>query len=224
MCIAQSDPRCIPEALDRWPRSMSLLTMTSQAVYYVSELPPRTIVAKRKIGHNPPSNIPTQGVRGAGRPPEDSTVNGTRRTADIPATVHIRISCAHANAAGAPNEPTHANGIIQTPPKMRCQTKTSIPADWVQATKISTHRHSHRPTLRSFDDDVFNTKNPDSALSKIKSNLDRLEGLINNAAIKNISQSAKDRTQALANRLNGNAMNKTLGEITEVLEKVNHTT
>ena len=38
--------------------------------------------------------------------------------------------------------------------------------------------------------------------------------------IKNISQSAKDRIQALASRLNGNNINKTLGKITEVLEKL----
>ena len=93
----------------------------------------------------------------------------------------------------------------------------------MQATKSldkAPRRHSHSPTLRLFDDDVFNTKNPDSALSKMNSNLDRLEGLINNAAIENVSQSPRDRIQALANRLNGNDMNQTLGEITDVLEKL----
>ena len=72
--------------------------------------------------------------------------------------------------------------------------------------------------MRSFDDDVFDTKNPDSALSKLKSNLDQLGSLINNVAIKNISQSI-DRIEALASRLNSN-VNKTLGEITEALEKL----
>ena len=35
-----------------------------------------------------------------------------------------------------------------------------------------------------------------------------------------VSQSAKDRIQALSNRLNGNDINKMLGKITEVLEKL----
>ena len=74
--------------------------------------------------------------------------------------------------------------------------------------------------MRSFDDDVFNTKNLGSTLSKMNSNLNRLEGLINNAAIENVSQSPRDRIEALANRVNGNNMNKMLGEITEVLEKL----
>ena len=35
-----------------------------------------------------------------------------------------------------------------------------------------------------------------------------------------VSQSTKDRIQALLNRLNGNDINKMLGKITEVLEKL----
>lgn len=74
--------------------------------------------------------------------------------------------------------------------------------------------------MRSFDDDVFITKNPDTALSRINSSLDRLQCLINDAVIDNISQSAKDRIQVLAKSLNGSDMNKTSGKITEVLEKL----
>ena len=82
----------------------------------------------------------------------------------------------------------------------------------------ATHRHSHRPTLRSFDDDGFNIQNPDTAINKINSTLNRFGSLLNNAAIKNVSKSAKDRIQASANRLNGHDINKTLGKITEALE------
>ena len=65
-------------------------------------------------------------------------------------------------------------------------------------------RHSHHLNLRSFEDDVFNTQNPDTTQNRINSALDRLETLVNDATIENISQSTKDRIQALANRLNGN--------------------
>ncbi len=64
---------------------------------------------------------------------------------------------------------------------------------------------------------MFNTQNPETALN---STLDRLENLINNATIENVNQSTKDRIQALANRLNGNDISKTLGKVTEVLEKL----
>ena len=54
----------------------------------------------------------------------------------------------------------------------------------------------------------------------IRSVPDRLESLVNNATIDNIGQSTRDRIQALANRLNGNNISKTLGKITKVLEKL----
>ena len=82
----------------------------------------------------------------------------------------------------------------------------------------ATHRHSHRPTLRSLDDNVFNTQNPDTALNKINSTLNRFGSLLNNLVFENVSKSAKDRIQALANRLNGNDMNKTPRKITAALE------
>ena len=63
-------------------------------------------------------------------------------------------------------------------------------------------------------------QNQDTVTNRINSALDRLESLINNVTIENISQSAKDRIQALANRLSGNDINKMLGKITEVLEKL----
>jgi hypothetical protein len=78
----------------------------------------------------------------------------------------------------------------------------------------------HQPTLRSFENDVFNTQNPETTQTWINSALDHLENLVNNATIENINQSTKDRIQALANRLNGNDIGKTLGKITEVLEKL----
>ena len=81
-------------------------------------------------------------------------------------------------------------------------------------------RHSHRPTLTSFEDDVFNIQNPETTQNRINNVLDRLESLVNNATIDNIGQSTEDRIQALANRLNGNDISKTLGKITEVLEKL----
>ena len=84
----------------------------------------------------------------------------------------------------------------------------------------TTHRHSHRSTLRPFNDDIFNTHNPGTARNRLNSTLDRLESLINKAAIENVSQSAKDRMQALANRLNGNDVNKTLGKMAQALEKL----
>lgn len=83
----------------------------------------------------------------------------------------------------------------------------------------TTQRQSHRPTL-NFDEDVFNTQNTDKTVNGINGALDRLERLVNDATLENISQSVKDRIQALANRLNGNDINKTLGKITEVLEKL----
>ena len=76
----------------------------------------------------------------------------------------------------------------------------------------ATHRHSHRPTLGSVDDVVFNTQNPDTALNRINSTLNRSGSLLNNVAIENVSKSTKDTFQALANRLNGNDMNKTPGK------------
>ena len=67
------------------------------------------------------------------------------------------------------------------------------------------HSPTQPPTnLRLFGNDVFNTQNPETAQNRINRAVDRLEDLINNAAIDNVSQSAKDGTQALANRLNGN--------------------
>ena len=72
----------------------------------------------------------------------------------------------------------------------------------------ATHRHSHRPTLRSLHDDVFNTQNPDTTLNGINSTLNQFGSLLNNAALENVSKSTKDTFQALANRLNGNDMNK----------------
>ena len=71
--------------------------------------------------------------------------------------------------------------------------------------------------MRSFND-VFNTQISETALNRINSTLDRLENLINNQQrmIENVSQSTKDRIQALANRVNS----KTVGKITDVLEKL----
>ena len=83
----------------------------------------------------------------------------------------------------------------------------------------TTHRQSQQPPMR-FNDDVFNTQQPDNATNRINNILDRLENLINDTPVENVSQSAKDRIQALSNRLNGNDINKTLGKITEVLEKL----
>ena len=83
-----------------------------------------------------------------------------------------------------------------------------------------TQGHSHHSHLRSFEDDVLNTEGPETTQNRINSALDRLETLVNNATIENISQSTKDRTQALTNRPNGNDISKTLGKITEVLEKL----
>ena len=48
----------------------------------------------------------------------------------------------------------------------------------------------------------------------------RLESIINSTAIENVGQSAKDRTHALTNRLNGNVISKTSGKIAEILEKL----
>ena len=83
----------------------------------------------------------------------------------------------------------------------------------------TTHRQNHPPPLR-FDEDIFNTQNQDTMTNRINSALDRLESLINDTTIENISQSTKDRIQALTNRLSGNDINKTLGKITEVLKKL----
>ena len=83
----------------------------------------------------------------------------------------------------------------------------------------TTHRQGHQPPAR-FNDDIFNTRNPDTVSNRINNTLERLESLINDTPLENISQSAKDRIQALSNRLNGNDINKTLGKITEVLEKL----
>ena len=73
---------------------------------------------------------------------EVPTVNGTHRTAHTPAKVHIRISRAHANAAGAPSEPAHANGILHSIPghTNAHQNATSDEDEyqkrpWMQATK-----------------------------------------------------------------------------------------
>ena len=122
------------EALDRWPRSMSLLTMTSRPVYYVSELLPRTIVAKRKFSHNPP-DIPTQEVESEERAHHQKTPqsmgHAAQSTSPLQYTYGYPVHMP--KAAGAPNEPTHANGITQMPPRMRRQTRTSIrraPPDW----------------------------------------------------------------------------------------------
>ena len=81
-------------------------------------------------------------------------------------------------------------------------------------------RHSHHLNLRSFEVDVFNTQNPETTQNRINSALDRLETLTNNTAIENISQSTKDRIQALANSLNASDITKTLRKITEVLEEL----
>ena len=51
-----------------------------------------------------------------------------------------------------------------------------------------------------------------------KQHLNRFGSLLNNAAIENVSKSTKDTFQALANRLNGNDINKTPGKIAEALE------
>ena len=86
--------------------------------------------------------------------------------------------------------------------------------------RFRTTTQNHRPTLTPFDDDIFNTQSPEMTQNRINSAIDRLENLINNAEIETINQSAKDRIQALASRLNGNEMNKTLTKISEVLEKL----
>ena len=67
-----------------------------------------------------------------------------------------------------------------------------------------------------FDDVVFNTQNPETALSRINNTLERPKSLLNSTAIENVSQFAQDRILALANRLNNNDINKTLGKITLV--------
>ena len=135
-CVRRScsDPRCIPEALDRWPRSMSLLTMTSQAVYYVSELPPRTILAKRKISHNHLHKESEERAHHQKTPQSMGRIAQPTSPQQYTYGYPVHMS----KAAGAPNKLTHANGITQMPPRMRRQTKTSIgraPPDWVQATK-----------------------------------------------------------------------------------------
>ena len=70
---------------------------------------------------------------------------------------------------------------------------------------------------------MFDTQNPETTLNRINNTLDRLENLINNVTIENISQSTKDWIQVLANRLNGRDISKTLGEITSARE-TNHPT
>ena len=72
-----------------------------------------------------------------------------------------------------------------------------------------TRRHPATQPPLNFDD-VFTTQNPDTALCRINSILDRLESLLNNSAIEDVSQSVKERIQALVNRLNGNDLNQTL--------------
>ena len=70
-----------------------------------------------------------------------------------------------------------------------------------QATKVP--QTQPLPNLRPFDDDVLNTQTPETALSRINSILERLEGLLNNTAIENVSQFAKNR-----NSLNSNHITK----------------
>ena len=71
------------------------------------------------------------------------------------------------------------------------------------------------PNLKSFDDDVFDTQSPDTSLSRINSTLDRLEIILNNTAIENISQSAKDGSRQ-SRTAEQQRYNKTLGKITQV--------
>ena len=81
-------------------------------------------------------------------------------------------------------------------------------------------QHSHRPTLRSFEDDLFDIQNPETTQNRINSILNHLKSLVNNATTDNIVQSTKYKIQALVNRLNGNDISKALGKITQVLEKL----
>ena len=117
---------------------MSLLTMTSRAVYYMSELPPQTLVAKRKISHNPPSNIiynylhkesEEQARHQSQRdtPHSQDPCNSTHT--DIPCT------CMPMHQQIDPRQWDHTNAL---------QNATSdkdeyLTSDWVQATKVSTH-------------------------------------------------------------------------------------
>ena len=56
--------------------------------------------------------------------------------------------------------------------------------------------------------------------TNLNSVIDCLENLVNNMAIKNVSQSVKDRIQAITNRLSGNDISKTFAKISNILEKL----
>ena len=74
-------------------------------------------------------------------------------------------------------------------------TKSSRQEDTQEVTSVFFSNHPPTqppPNLKSFDDDVFDTQSPDTSLSRINSTLDRLEIILNNTAIENISQSAED--------------------------------
>ena len=69
--------------------------------------------------------------------------------------------------------------------------------------------------MRSFDD-VFNMQNPETALNRINSPLQQC----NDRKRKPIHERQNPGIQALANRVNGNDISKTLGKFTKVLEKL----
>ena len=72
------------------------------------------------------------------------------------------------------------------------------------------------PNLRPFDDDLLNIQSPEAAQNRLNSTLDLLQSLINNETIENVSSSAVNKIQALANGLNGSNISKTLGKIVQV--------
>ena len=205
------------------------------------ELPPRTTVAKvqRTSGQHPPKSEGRAHHR-----PTDHDIRRLNRTGHTPATIHIRLPYAHADDAGAPDESASyytPHLVTQMPPRIQAgaisdedesersptfglgarnkrSQQEDIPGGHQRFRTMQ--RHSHRPNLRSFEDDGFNTQNPETTQNRINSALERLETLIDNATIENISQSTKHRIQALANRPNGNDISKTLRKITEVLENL----